>query len=173
MLVVRGAPDQHLSLFRGEVVFDCVELYAHFRQSYEDHARPYILDHIGDAQRRLDVLLRHDEVKARSLIAKLPPDRFPQTPSHGSVESASASGGLVPLATPIKVRPADAVDTLVPIEIEEPEPRTFRCAWTNAPIRPSLRPDGSGGDHRRGVGADRRPRRGHAGGDLLRVLAQR
>lgn len=22
----------------------------------------------------------------------------------------------------------------MPIEIEEPEPRTFRCAWTNAPI---------------------------------------
>ena len=94
VLVVRGNPRRHLSLSEGEeVIFDCLELYAQFRQSYEAHARPHILHHIQDAQRRLDALVLYDRVKARSLIDKLSFERFPQTLASGNE-----------LATPIHVR---------------------------------------------------------------------
>lgn len=59
VLVVREEPARHLRLEGDEVVFDCIELYAHFRRSIEEHARPYIFDHADDAQRRLDALLQH------------------------------------------------------------------------------------------------------------------
>ena len=105
VLVVRGQPGLHLSLWGGEVVFDCVELYEHFRESYTQHARPYLLKHAVDAQRRLDALLQHDRVKASSLIGRLPAARFPEclVPVSMPTTSMSASGGVT-LATPIHVR---------------------------------------------------------------------
>lgn len=96
VLVLRGNPRRHLTLSEGEeVIFDCLELYAHFRQSYEAHARPYILDTPQDAQRRIDQLVRYDTIKAKSLIGALPFDRFRQTMSGGNE-----------LATPLHVRPS-------------------------------------------------------------------
>jgi hypothetical protein len=94
VLVVRGNPRPHLTLSEGEeVVFDCIELYAQFRQSYDAHARPYIHANLQDAQRRVDALVRHDRVKARSLIDALPFEHFPQTLPSG-----------IELTTPLHVR---------------------------------------------------------------------
>jgi hypothetical protein len=95
VLVVRGNPRRHLTLSENEeVVLDCLELYSQFRQSYEDHARPFILENINDVQRRVDELVRYDRVKAKSLIGALPFDRFRQTLPSGNE-----------LATPLHVRP--------------------------------------------------------------------
>jgi len=96
VVVTRGAGDRHLSLEGDEVVFDCLELHAHFRRSYEEYARSYILDHVGDAQRRVDALLRYDQLKARSKIANLPAERFPQLlapiPAAMTTATTAASG---------------------------------------------------------------------------------
>jgi hypothetical protein len=96
VVVTRGAGDRHLSLDGDEVVFDCLELHAHFRRSYEEYARSYILDHVGDAQRRVDELLRYDQLKARSKITNLPPERFPQLlapiPAAMTTATTGASG---------------------------------------------------------------------------------
>jgi len=76
--VVRGAPDRHLKLTCDGVNFDCVELYRDFRRSYEDYAKPYIVNNATDAQRRLDKLTEHDHLKAR-LVKQLPPERWSLT----------------------------------------------------------------------------------------------
>jgi hypothetical protein len=97
VLVVRGDAGRHLTLEGDEVVFDCLELYGHFRRSIEEHARPYILDHLDEAQRRLDSLLQNDEAKVRPRLGKLPAERFPRrlapittgTTSWSTVHSAS------------------------------------------------------------------------------------
>ncbi len=94
VLVVRGKPRRHLTLSEGEeVIFDCLELYAQFRESYEAHARPYILKNVQDARRRVDGLVRYDRIKAKSLIEALPFDQFRQTLPSGNE-----------LATPLHVR---------------------------------------------------------------------
>jgi len=76
--VVRGAPDRHLKLTRDGLHFDCVELYRDFRRSYEDYAKPYMVNNATDAQRRLDTLTAHDHLKAR-LVQELPAERWPLT----------------------------------------------------------------------------------------------
>lgn len=98
VLVLRGEPRRHLTLSESEeVIFDCLELDKHFRQSYEAYARPYILDHLEDAQRRIDELVQYDGIKARSLIDQLPFAQFRQTLPSGNE-----------LATPLHVRPPRA-----------------------------------------------------------------
>jgi hypothetical protein len=92
--VVRGAPERHLGLEGDELIFDCLELYDHFRRSYEQHARPAIRNDLTAAQRRFDQLTQHDLGKGMRLIAQLPSDRFPQKP-----------GRWVELATPLHMRP--------------------------------------------------------------------
>jgi hypothetical protein len=108
VMVARGDSPRHLTLWNGEVIFDCLELYADFRQSYEEHSRPYILDHLADAQCRLDALIQYDQVKASSLIQKLPPERFqdPLAPVSAPATTASdvSTGGS--FATPLHPRPA-------------------------------------------------------------------
>jgi hypothetical protein len=85
LLVVRGNSPRHLTLSENEeVILDCLELHTQFRESYEAHARPYILENINDAQRRVDQLVRYDHVKAKSLIGALPLDRFRQTLPSGN-----------------------------------------------------------------------------------------
>jgi hypothetical protein len=79
VMVIRGQPARHLTLSGGEVVLDCLELYSHFRRSFIEHAEPAIQADLTAVQRRLDTLVQHDEVKARALIAKLPPERFPRS----------------------------------------------------------------------------------------------
>jgi len=105
VMVVRGDPGRHLSLYGGEVIFDCLELYAHFRQSYDLHARSWILEHVPDAQRRIDALVRHDKVRAQSLISKLPAERFPETLVPLATATTTSAGGVsISLATPIHIR---------------------------------------------------------------------
>jgi hypothetical protein len=78
--IVRGAPDRHLAFSGGEeIVFDCLKLYTDFRESYEQHARPYILENSTSAQSRLDALVSFDQVKAKSLLGTLPEGLFPKT----------------------------------------------------------------------------------------------
>jgi hypothetical protein len=92
--VVRGDPARHLTRSAsGELIFDCVELAAHFRESYE-HARAYILDNVDAAQRRLDELFRHDGEKVRSLLGDLPSEQFPLAPATIGTH----------LATPVHLR---------------------------------------------------------------------
>lgn len=95
VLVVRGNPRRHLTLSMSEeLIFDCLELHKDFRESYETRARPCIVENIQDAQRRVDALVQHDRIKAKSLIDELPFDRFRQTFPDGGE-----------LATPTHVRP--------------------------------------------------------------------
>ncbi|HTX31819.1 MAG TPA: hypothetical protein VMD09_10560 [Solirubrobacteraceae bacterium] len=94
VLVVRGDSHRHLTLSEAEeVIFDCLELDKDFRVCYEAHARPYILSHVDDVQRRVDELVRYDRIKAQSLIDQLPFDQFRQTLPSGNE-----------LATPLHVR---------------------------------------------------------------------
>ncbi len=95
VFVLRGNPRRHLTLSESEeVIFDCLELDKHFRESYQEYARPYILDHLEDAQRRIDELVQYDRIKAQSLIDQLPFAQFRQTLPSGNE-----------LATPLHVRP--------------------------------------------------------------------
>ncbi len=73
--VVRGAPERHLRICNGELIFDCIQLYEDFRRSYEEHAKADILQDVALAQRRLDKLMVHEREKAR-LVAELPADVF-------------------------------------------------------------------------------------------------
>ncbi|HUA46032.1 MAG TPA: hypothetical protein VMA77_12430 [Solirubrobacteraceae bacterium] len=75
-------------------MFDCLELYADLRRSYEEHAKPDILTDLSTAQRRLDKLLEYDNSKAAQLLAGLPADGFPL---HIDVD-------LDTLETPAKLR---------------------------------------------------------------------
>lgn len=75
VLVQRGG-GRHLERHGGEIVFDCLQLHSDFRHSYIDYARPHILGNKDHAQRQLDALFEHDPKNA-NLIAKLPPDLFP------------------------------------------------------------------------------------------------
>jgi hypothetical protein len=100
VLVLRGRPGRHLSLWGGEIVFDCIKLYEDFRYSYERHARAAILDDPAVAQRRVDALLEHDLVCARTLIGRLPPELFPET-----LDSETPTG--LQLATPVHARASD------------------------------------------------------------------
>lgn len=69
VLMVCGRRRRHLTLsMSDELIFDCLELHKQFRESYEAHARPYIVENVQDAQRRVDALVRHDRTKAKSLI---------------------------------------------------------------------------------------------------------
>jgi hypothetical protein len=95
VLVVRENGRRHLTLSESkEVILDCLELHTQFRQSYEAYARPYILENVQGAQRRVDDLVRYDHIKAKSLIDVLPFDRFRQTLPSGNE-----------LTTPLHVRP--------------------------------------------------------------------
>jgi len=76
--VVRGGPDKHLERWDGEVIFDAVALHRDFRQSYEAHARRYILDHARHAQRRVDELVENGRKKASRHLAALPAKHFPE-----------------------------------------------------------------------------------------------
>lgn len=92
--VVRGNPTRHLTRSTsGELIFDCIELTDHFRESYEQ-AHGYILDNVEAAQRRLDALFAHDGAKVRSMLAALPAEEFPMTPVMTGTH----------LATPVHVR---------------------------------------------------------------------
>jgi hypothetical protein len=73
--VVRGAPDRHLKLTSDGLHFDCVELYRDFRRSYEDYAKPYIVNNATDAQQRLNKLTEHYHLKVRR-VEQLPPERW-------------------------------------------------------------------------------------------------
>ena len=91
VLVVRGQPARHLSLYRGEVIFDCLELYAHFRESYIAHARRDILEDRVNVQRRVDALVQRDHLKARK-VARLSPERFPRVSLFTDPPPPPASG---------------------------------------------------------------------------------
>lgn len=76
--LVRGQPTRHMALEHGnELIIDCLVLHDHFKQSYENHARPAIQGSLQHAQRRLNALVAHDARKSAQLLKKLPPSRFP------------------------------------------------------------------------------------------------
>jgi len=76
--IVRGEPTRHLAFERSkELILDCLVLHEHFKQSYEDHARPAIQGSLQHAQRRLNALVAHDPTKSAQLLKKLPESRFP------------------------------------------------------------------------------------------------
>lgn len=76
--VVRGEPSRHLGREQDGLIFDCLQLYADFRTSYESHAEPHLLHNHVAAQRRLDDLVAHDIKKSQPLLAALPPSLFPR-----------------------------------------------------------------------------------------------
>jgi hypothetical protein len=73
------------------VILDCLELYRHFRQSYEEHARDAITGMEKGAQERLDRLTASYEKQAAGLVAKLPPS-FPRWPSEPTTMVTPTSG---------------------------------------------------------------------------------
>jgi hypothetical protein len=95
--VVRQAPQRHLRRERDELVWDCEQLYVDFRRSYEDHAKAYILDHLADAQRRLDKLTRYEAELARQ-VTNLPQELFPVVDIAPT--SSDPVSGTYSLATP-------------------------------------------------------------------------
>jgi hypothetical protein len=81
--VVRGAPERHLGREGDALILDCLELYDDFRRSYLEHVRPEILKDLEAAQRRFDLVTKHDFRKGMDLVNRLPPDRFPRKPYPG------------------------------------------------------------------------------------------